>query len=47
MHESELLIEQAKKIGVQGHVIKRGVAKTLLLAVDALLRNQTFYADIV
>ena len=47
MHESELLIEQAKKIGVQGYVIKREVAKTLLLAVDALLRNQTFYADII
>jgi DNA-binding NarL/FixJ family response regulator len=47
MHESKLLIEQAKKIGVQGYVIKREVAKTLLLAVDTLLRNQTFYADIV
>jgi DNA-binding NarL/FixJ family response regulator len=47
MHESELLIEQAKKIGVQGYVIKREVAKTLLLAVDALMSNQTFYADII
>jgi two-component system, NarL family, nitrate/nitrite response regulator NarL len=47
MHESKLLIEEAKKLGVQGYVIKREIAKTLLLAVDTLLRNQTFYADII
>jgi len=45
MHESKLLIEEAKKIGVQGYVIKRQVARTLLLAVDTLARNQTFYAE--
>jgi DNA-binding NarL/FixJ family response regulator len=43
MHESEQVVEQVKKIGVQGYVIKTQAAETLLAAVDALLRNQNFF----
>jgi DNA-binding NarL/FixJ family response regulator len=43
MHESNQLIEEAKKIGVQGYVTKTQVGGTLLQAVDALLRKETFF----
>ena len=42
MHESNQLIEEAKKIGVQGYVTKTQVGGTLLSAIDALLRKETF-----
>ena len=45
MHESNQLIEEAKKVGVQGYVTKTQVASTLLLAVDTLLRKQDFFPD--
>jgi DNA-binding NarL/FixJ family response regulator len=45
MHESNQLIEEARKIGVQGYVTKTEAASTLLLAVDALLRKQDFFPD--
>src|ERR1700682_3993937 len=45
MHESNQLIEEAKKIGVQGFVTKTQVGSTLLLGVDALLRKQTFFPE--
>jgi DNA-binding NarL/FixJ family response regulator len=45
MHESNQLIAEAKKIGVQGYVTKTQVGSTLLLAVDALLRNETFFSE--
>lgn len=45
MHESNQLIEEARKIGVQGYVTKTQVASTLLQAVDALLRKQDFFPD--
>jgi DNA-binding NarL/FixJ family response regulator len=45
MHESKQLIEEAKKIGVQGYVTKTEAASRLLLAVDALLRKQDFFPD--
>ena len=45
MHESNQLIEEAKKIGVQGYVTKTQVGATLLLAVDRLLRNETFFPE--
>jgi DNA-binding NarL/FixJ family response regulator len=45
MHESNQLIEEAKKIGVQGYITKTQVANTLLLAVDAILRKQTFFPE--
>ncbi len=43
MHESNQLIEEAKKIGVQGYVTKTQVGATLLNAVDALGRKETFF----
>lgn len=45
MHESNQLIEEAKKIGVQGYITKTQVGNTLLLAVAAILRNQTFFPE--
>jgi len=45
MHESNQLIEEAKKIGVQGYVTKTQVGGTLLQAVDALLRKDTFFPE--
>jgi DNA-binding NarL/FixJ family response regulator len=39
MHTSKQVIEQAKKIGVRGFVIKTEAAETLLAAVDALLHT--------
>lgn len=45
MHESTQLIEEAKRIGVQGYVTKTEVASTLLRALDALLRKQDFFPD--
>jgi DNA-binding NarL/FixJ family response regulator len=43
MHESSQLVEEAKKIGVQGYVTKTQVGGTLLQAVDAVLRKETFF----
>jgi two-component system, NarL family, nitrate/nitrite response regulator NarL len=45
MHESNQLIEEARKIGVQGYVTKTQVARTLLLAVDTVLQKQEFFPD--
>ena len=45
MHESSQLIEEAKKIGVQGYVTKTQVGTTLLLAVDSVLRKQNFFPE--
>jgi DNA-binding NarL/FixJ family response regulator len=45
MHESNQLIEEAKKIGVQGYVTKTQVGSTLLQAVDTLLAKQTFFPE--
>jgi DNA-binding NarL/FixJ family response regulator len=45
MHESNQLIEEAKKIGVQGYVTKTQVGNTLLSAIDALLRGETFFSQ--
>ena len=45
MHESNQLIEEAKKIGVQGYVTKTQVGGTLLQAVDAVLRKETFFPE--
>lgn len=43
MHESNQLIEEARKIGVRGYVTKTQVGSTLLQAVDSLLRNESFF----
>jgi DNA-binding NarL/FixJ family response regulator len=45
MHESNQLIEEAKKVGVQGYVTKTQVGGTLLQAVDALLREENFFPE--
>ena len=45
MHESNHLIGEAKRIGVQGYVTKTQVASTLLEAVDKLLRHGTFFPE--
>ena len=45
MHESNQLIGEAKKIGVQGYVTKTQVGSTLLDAVDKLLRHETFFPE--
>jgi DNA-binding NarL/FixJ family response regulator len=45
MHESNQLIAEAKKLGLQGYVTKTQVGGTLLLAVDALLRHETFFSE--
>jgi DNA-binding NarL/FixJ family response regulator len=45
MHESNQLIEEAKKIGVQGYITKTQVGSTLLQAVDALLQKQSFFPE--
>jgi DNA-binding NarL/FixJ family response regulator len=45
MHESNQLIEEAKKLGVQGYVTKTQVGSTLLSAVETLLRNETFFPE--
>ena len=45
MHESNHLIGEAKRIGVQGYVTKTQVASTLLEAVDRLLRHETFFPE--
>jgi DNA-binding NarL/FixJ family response regulator len=43
MHDSKQLLEEAKKLGVHGYVVKTQASEVLLKAVDALFRNQTFY----
>lgn len=45
MHESNHLVGEAKKIGVQGYVTKTQVGSTLLEAVDRLLRHETFFPE--
>ena len=43
MNESGQFIREAKLIGVQGFVAKDRAGTVLLQAVDALLRNETFF----
>ena len=47
MHESSQLVAEAKRLGVQGYVNKTQASKTLLDAVDTLLRKETYYAEVV
>jgi len=46
MHDGKHIIEDAKKIGIDGFVCKSEASATLLAAVDALLRNQPFFPKI-
>ena len=43
MHDGKQVIEQAKRIGVQGYVTKSQAGTTLLDAVYSLLRRETFF----
>jgi DNA-binding NarL/FixJ family response regulator len=43
VHKSKQLMEEAKIIGVRGYVTKAEAGQNLLSAIDAVLRNQTFF----
>ena len=43
VHKSEQLMQEAKKIGVQGYITKAEASQTLLHAVDAVLQKRTFF----
>jgi len=43
MHESRQVIANVRALGVQGYVAKSDASTTLLLAVDSVLRNETFF----
>lgn len=43
VHKSRQVVEEAKKIGVRGYVTKGDAIQKLLLAVDTVLQNQTFF----
>ena len=43
MHESLQLIEEARKIGVDGYVTKNQVSEILLQAVNAILRKESYF----
>lgn len=43
MHRGKRAIQEAKLVGVQGFVSKSQLAATLLTAVDAILKKQTFF----
>ena len=43
MHDGKQVIEQAKRIGVQGYVTKSQAGTTLLDAIYSLLRRETFF----
>jgi two-component system nitrate/nitrite response regulator NarL len=45
MHESKGVVEEARRIGVQGYVTKSQAGMTLLAAVDAVLRKDTFFPE--
>jgi DNA-binding NarL/FixJ family response regulator len=43
LDRTEAFVEVAQKIGVNGYLIKTDCSNTLLKAVDAVLRNETFF----
>jgi DNA-binding NarL/FixJ family response regulator len=43
VHKSRQVVEKAKKIGVKGYVTKGDAIQKLLLAVDTVLKDQTFF----
>jgi DNA-binding NarL/FixJ family response regulator len=46
MHEGKLIIEDARKTGIDGFVCMSDDSARLLAAVDAVLRNQPFFPKI-
>jgi two-component system nitrate/nitrite response regulator NarL len=43
VHKNRQVVEEAKKIGVRGYVTKGDAVQKLLLAVDTVLQDQTFF----
>ncbi len=43
MHKSKQLMEEARKIGVQGYVVKADAGQSLGSAVTAIMQRQTFF----
>jgi two-component system NarL family response regulator len=43
MHDSAVMVNEARSIGVQGYVSKSQASGTLLKAVDAVLNHETFF----
>jgi DNA-binding NarL/FixJ family response regulator len=43
VHKSKQVVEEAKKIGVRGYVTKGDAIQKLLLAVDTVLQDRTFF----
>jgi DNA-binding NarL/FixJ family response regulator len=45
MHDTNPLIQQVVKAGARGYVLKSDVASDLVAAVEALIRDQTFFTS--
>lgn len=43
MHKSRQLMEEARKIGVRGYVVKADAAQSLSSAITAVMQSQTFF----
>ena len=46
VHKSRQLMEEARKIGVQGYLIKGEPVEKLIQAVDTVRQNQTFFPEL-
>jgi two-component system nitrate/nitrite response regulator NarL len=46
VHKSRQLMEEARKIGVQGYVTKGEPIEKLIQAVDTVHQNQTFFPEL-
>jgi DNA-binding NarL/FixJ family response regulator len=44
-HEGRQVIENVKALGVQGYIAKSEASTTLLLAVERVLRNESFFPE--
>jgi DNA-binding NarL/FixJ family response regulator len=44
-HESRHVIENVRALGVQGYVAKSEASNALLVAVECVLRNETFFSQ--
>jgi DNA-binding NarL/FixJ family response regulator len=45
LHKFRELIDQAKKLGLQGYLLKEQIQETLSGAIDAMNQDETFYPD--
>jgi DNA-binding NarL/FixJ family response regulator len=46
VHKSKQLMEEARKIGVQGYVTKGEAVQKLIQAVEAVRQNETFFPEL-